>query len=325
MVAVEDLGSSGVCEVQSCVQTSCTFLWSGWTLVPLSLPFFSTLACVLGGIRSQASVKGPSPWFMLWFILSFRLLWPSLCLPLSCVVRTVSFCSLFQWILLELIMLNWSKCVIFCGCMKIYREKWNWVFPSVGVLTFVFCHCDKCIIALYFNYTKALFVLFKSQFLKLLFNYIVQWCIEFSISDVSVIISVGYCLSIGCWTTVLWIIQVSQSAFVKHFSVYSTLLMKSMAPCETVGQYLLSSVWCTPGALALNSTKRTTAMDGNSVREVHKMSVYTCQKHLLVYFSLNTLEAVGNTHSHNSRPNGCEWRRHWSVYSKELLSNCYWN
>lgn len=66
------------------------------------------------------------------------------------------------------------------------------VFPSAGVLTLVFCHCDKCIIAPYFTYTKALFVLFKSLFLELLFNDFTKSF--FSESDVSVIISVGYWL-----------------------------------------------------------------------------------------------------------------------------------
>ena len=175
MVAVEDLGSSGVCEVRSCVQTSCSILWSGRMLVPLSLPFFSTLACVLGGIRSQASVKGLSRRLLLCFILSFHLSWPFPCQRLSQRRLAVAVCV----ILFQKDPARVDKCQNEANvsssavCMEIYREMRNWVLSSVRVQTFFFCHCDKCIIAPYFTRTKALFVPFEQQFLKLLFSDIV--------------------------------------------------------------------------------------------------------------------------------------------------------
>lgn len=58
---------------------------------------------------------------------------------------------------------NVSSSVVY---IEMKREWWNWVI----IVTFIFCPCDKCIIAPYYRYTKTLFVLFKSQFLKLLFS-----------------------------------------------------------------------------------------------------------------------------------------------------------
>lgn len=102
-----------------------------------------------------------------------------------------------------------------------------------------FCLRDKCITAPYFNYTKALFVLFKPPFPKLLFSDIVLWyvrdfhwwCLSYHLSWI-----LPHCESFKSFS-----VCICEALFpsIPFFKGFITVLVKSMVPCVTVAQYVL--------------------------------------------------------------------------------------
>lgn len=94
-----------------------------------SLPFFSTLACVLGGIKSQASVKGLTPWLLLCFTCSFT--FPD---HLSVSQPSHTDCIILFSISEGPVRADNAKewmCHLQQFVSTIYKEMWNQVFFSV--------------------------------------------------------------------------------------------------------------------------------------------------------------------------------------------------
>lgn len=174
---MEDLAAAGVCEVESCVQTSCAFLWSGQTLISLSLHSFSASWHVfLGGIRSQASVFFES------CHASFSPFTSSKHLPVCIAAES---CKLFKFSSVRpALLVRADKVKMKQICHLLWFALQSAVKFGIDFSCLLecfkcdFCLCDKCIIAPYFNYTKALFVWFKPPFPSLLFNDIVLYYVR---------------------------------------------------------------------------------------------------------------------------------------------------
>lgn len=191
---------SGVCEVESCVQTSWPFLWSGHTL---SCSLAARWHAFSGWHRGP--VKQVPPW-LLCFIFLFspfpatslslcRCLWLSLSLSLSLQLRSFS-STLVTNSSCQSQRRKWNEHVIFRGSEGNLRRNVSSLFQQ-STLSSDFCLYDKRIMAPCFKCTKGCFVPLNHHS----FKDIVVWCGETSNDDVSVIISVG-CNCIVFFTSV---------------------------------------------------------------------------------------------------------------------------